>query len=160
MYITALSAYIVSKIIVSCCRYSMLFPIISTFIISILTYILYEGIRKRDPKRLKISLISFLLRLIFLSSWLLAIMFIHLLEINNYQVFKDHLIPRTLFIVISIIDYIISFFILKKSYNYYSCLRIVLTRGQSKELSINCCNIPPTVIVSFDQIFFIACKIL
>ncbi|KAE9554427.1 hypothetical protein FO519_002355 [Halicephalobus sp. NKZ332] len=145
LHATSLCAYLLSKIIVSCCHYTLLIPTVFTVGVSVITYILYQGAQHGDPRRLKIVVITFIIRLILLSGWLLTIMLVHLFNADGFPVFKDYLIERTVFIIISIIECTVSVFVVQKCYVFYSRLRIVTTRGQMREFDFSCCNFTPLV---------------
>ena len=151
LHATSLCAYVLSKIIVSCCHYALILPTIFTIAVSVITYVLYEGAQAGDPKKLKIVIITFLVRLIIFSSWLLTISFVHLFNPSGFSAFKDYLIERTTFIIISIVECIISIFVVHKCYIFYSRLRIVMTRGQAKEFDFSCCNFTPLVRAVFSN---------
>ena len=145
LHATSLCAYLLSKIIVSCCHYTLILPTIFTVGVSVITYVLYKGAQVGDPRKLKIVIITFLIRLIIFSSWLLTITLVHLFNPNGFSAFKDYLIERTTFIIISIIECTVSIFVVHKCYLFYSRLKIVMTRGQAKEFDFSCCNFTPLV---------------
>lgn len=153
MFATGLFAYLISKILVSCCHYSLLIPFLSTITLTYLIFILYDGAKKGNSKKLGIILISFVVRIIILFIWLLIILTVYFTDASGFEIFKEYFIPRITFIIILLTSYIISLFYVHKCYKHYNKLRILKSRHELKESTYPCCNFSP-IIVSFSQISF------